>query len=290
MTAESTFEQWRDFDVETLSRQYSPSSCVDDFDALIAAYVSESKAAEARTEVHKNLAFSAHPDETLDFFPATNGAPLHVFIHGGYWQELTKNESTFAAPDFVENGIAFAAVNYTLAPEATIGEIISQCRRSIAWLYRNAEHLGVDRERITVSGSSAGAHLAVMLLLTDWRDHGLPDNPIKGAALLSGVYDLRPLCTTYINEALGMDEAEAVRLSPLFRRLNNLPPTIVCWAENETSEFKRQGRIFFDALVAGGNPTQSFEVPDLNHFDLVHTLGDVETPLGQRVLAQIRSA
>lgn len=289
MRASTTLESWRTFDPQTLAQEYSPSSCVDDFDALIASYASESKVAEANAEVHKDLVYSAHPDETLDLFPATQGSPLHVFIHGGYWQALSKDGSTFPGARFVESGVSYAALNYTLAPTATIAEMVSQCRRSIAWLYRNADKFGFDRDRIYISGSSAGAHLAAMVLLTEWRDHALPADTIKGAALLSGIYDLRPICHTYINDALGMDEIEAERLSPLFRDLTNLPQTIVCWGENETDEFKRQSRTFFNALVAAGNESQSFEVPDLNHFDLVHTLADVDALLGQRVLAKIQS-
>ncbi len=279
---------WRDFDHDTLEREYSPSSCVDDFDALIEAYASRSKDSEARATVRKGLAYGDQADEALDYFPANNKrAPLQVYIHGGYWQLLSKNESTFAGADFADNGVAFAAVDYTLAPMARIEQMVEQCRRSLVWLHRNADELGFNREQIFISGSSAGAHLAAMLLTTNWEDYAAPSDLVKGATLMSGIYDLQPICHTYVNEPLQMDEAEARALSPLFRNLAGLPPTIVCWGENETNEFKRQSQLFSDTMQLAESPVTTFEVKGCNHFDIVHTLADQSTSLGKQVFAQI---
>ncbi|MEM7294022.1 MAG: alpha/beta hydrolase [Pseudomonadota bacterium] len=212
---------------------------------------------------------------------------MQVFIHGGYWQELSKNESTFAGARFVENGFAFAAIDYTLAPAATIDDMINQCCASIQWLYQNSEELGFDRHKIFLSGSSAGAHLASMVLLTCWSSYGLPADCIKGVALMSGIYDLRPISHTYINEPLQMDEAKAKELSPLFKDLTAMPPAIICWGEYETDEFKRQSRDFSWALQNSGNKVETFEVAAVNHFDIVHTLAEKDATLGRRVYAQM---
>lgn len=279
---------WENLDSAMLEQQYSPSSCVDDLGALLSTYVSESKKSEARTTVIKDLMYGDHPDESLDYFPASNKkAPIHVFIHGGYWQELSKNESTFPGADFVDSGIAYAAINYTLAPRAGIGQIVEQCRRSIRWLYKNAGQLGFNRDKLFISGSSAGAHLACMALLTPWETYGLPGDLIKGATLMSGIYDLRPICHTYINEPLRMDEEEAVRLSPLFMTRSGKPPVIICWGEFETDEFKRQSRVLSEAWLKEGNEAVTFEVSGHNHFDIVHTLARAETQLGYQVKLQM---
>lgn len=281
-------EIWRGFDLATLEREYSPSSCVADLGKLLEDYATRSKASEARATVHKELAYGSHPDEVLDYFPADNPrAPLQVYIHGGYWQQLSKNESTFAGADFVSEGVAFAAIGYTLAPAAGIDEIIEQCRRSLVWLHRNADELGFDPKRIFISGSSAGAHLAAMLLLTRWDEYGVPQSLVKGATLMSGVYDLRPVCHTYINEPLNLDEPTARNLSPLFRDLAGLSPAIVSWGEYETDEFKRQSQSFADALRQAGSPETTLEVAGCNHFDIVHAQADRSTPLGERVFAQL---
>ena len=281
-------DAWRQLDRASLEQQYSPSSCVSDFPGLLAAYAEKSRESELRARVLKDLRYGEQPDETLDFFPArAKSSPLHVFLHGGYWQELSKNESTFPGADFVANGISFAATGYTLAPAAKIGDMVVQCRKSIAWLYQNAAALGFDRDRIFLSGSSAGAHLASMVLLTAWEDYGLPANVIKGATLMSGVYDLRPLCHTYVNDPLQMNEAEATGLSPLFMNLAGMPPAVICWGEHETDEFKRQSRAFSSAWQNAGNRSVTFEVPGRNHFDIVHTLADPNSTLGRRVYAQL---
>ena len=279
---------WKKLDSAMLEQQYSPSSCVDDLETLLSAYASESTKSEASTAVIKDLMYGSQSDESLDYFPASNKkAPLHVFIHGGYWQELSKNESTFPGADFVNNGIAYAAINYTLAPRAGIGQMVEQCRQSIMWLYQNAGELGFNRNKLFISGSSAGAHLACMVLLTPWETYGLPGDLIKGATLMSGIYDLRPICHTYINEPLRMDEEEAVRLSPLFMNKSGKPPVIICWGEFETDEFKRQSRALSEAWLKEGNKAVAFEVSGHNHFDIVHTLAKPETQLGRRVKLQI---
>ena len=281
-------ETWRDFDRATLEREYSPSSCVDDLGALIEAYASRSKDSEARATVHKDLAYGNQREETLDYFPADSPlAPLQVYIHGGYWQELSKDESTFAGADFVAEGVAFAAIGYTLAPRAGIEQIVEQCRRSLVWLYRHAGDLGFDGERIFISGSSAGAHLAAMLLTTPWEDYAVPADLVKGATLMSGIYDLRPICDTYINEPLQLDETAARELSPLFGNLAGLSPAIVCWGEHETDEFKRQSRCFADALQQAGSPVTILEVAGRNHFDIVHSLANPSTSLGEHVFEQL---
>ena len=281
---------WESLDRHALEQQYSPSSCVDNFDELVAAYASESRKSEARARVLKDLKYGRNADELLDFFPARDsGSALHVFIHGGYWQALSKDDSTFAGADFVDQGIAYAAVNYTLAPTAKIAHMVEQCRNSIRWLFHNAADLGFNNERIYLSGSSAGAQLAAMVMLATWEAYELPQNVIKGATLLSGIYDLRPLCHTYVNDPLKMDQAEALSQSPQFMDLSGMPPAIICWGENETAQFKRQSQEFAIALQQAGTEVESFELPGYNHFDIVHALADPRTKLGSRVLAQIRA-
>jgi arylformamidase len=277
---------WKNFAPEELKRQYSPSSVVDNFDELVAAYATRSKASEASVEVIGNIRYGDHEDERLDLFPAgAPDAPLMVFIHGGYWQALSKSDSTFAGAGFVRQGIAFAAIDYSIAPKGTIEQMVDQCVNSLVWLYENAGQFGYAREKIYLSGSSAGAHLAAMAMIRLRQMNVDQASPlVKGCVLMSGIYDLRPLLDTYVNEPLNLNEKRASDLSPILLGLEALPGAIVCWGENETDEFKRQSRDFADALITAGSDCDHFEIAGCNHFDIVHQLEKTRIESGRLIL------
>lgn len=282
---------WREWPLAERERQYSPSSCVPALAPYLDAYAAHSREAERSRRCLKNLRWGEQSDEAFDYFPADDcDAPLLVFFHGGYWQELSKNESLFAAPDCIANGIAFAAIDYTLAPRATLGAIVDQSRRAIASLHRQAATLGFDQRRIYVAGSSAGAHLAAMMLVEGWRTaYLLPATAVAGAILLSGIYDLAPLVGTYIDAALHLTATEVATLSPVRLALGPPVKAIVAWGENETSEFKRQSRALASKLQTDGFPVSAFEAAGANHFDIVFGLADTTTPLGSATIGLIRT-
>ena len=270
---------WEQMNIEELEREYSPSSCIDDIQVYIDGYIHLSKEAEARGRVIKDIAFGESTDERVDLFPAERkDAPLFVFIHGGYWQELSKNESTFPGPGFVRQGVSYAAVNYTIAPLGTLEQMVDQCTRCISWLYENAEAYGCAKDNIILAGHSAGAHLAAMAMIRLQKE--FPFHPVKCSVLISGVYDLRPLLRTYVNAPLKLDETRAACLSPMFANLSGVPPAIICWGGNEPGEFKRQSREFSAALEAAGGTARCFEVTGCNHFDIIHTMEQPATQLG----------
>jgi arylformamidase len=279
---------WRSWPLARREKEYSPSSCIPASASapILAAYAERSREAERRFTIRKNLRWGDNPDETCDYFPAaSSAAPLLLFIHGGYWQELSKNESLFAAPDCISNGIAYAAIDYTLAPHARLETIVEQCRQATAWLYRQAAALGFDRRRLYVAGSSAGAHLAAMLLVSGWHQAaGIPEDAVAGAVLLSGIYDIEPLMGTYIDAALHLTAADAATLSPVRLPLGRPVRTIVAWGEHETGEFKRQSKWYASRLAAAGFPVSSFEVAGANHFDIVFGLAAPTSPLGRATL------
>jgi arylformamidase len=280
---------WRNWPLAEREREYSPSSCVAAIEPFLDAYVGRSRDAEQLFRCQKNLPWGERPDEIFDYFPTPSvDAPLLVYIHGGYWQEHSKDESLFAAPDCVRNGIAYAAIDYTLAPQASVGFIVEQCRRAIASLHRQAAALGFDARRIYVSGNSAGAHLAAMLLVKGWQAaYELADDVVAGAVLLSGIYDLEPLIGTYIDAALHLTGEDVAALSPLRLKAGRPVRTIVAWGDNETAEFKRQSRAFAAALVRSGFPVSAFELAGTNHFDIVFGLAHRRSVLGDATLELI---
>lgn len=279
---------WEKMNKATLEREYSPSSCVSNYEELIKKYTQESINISNQIEIQKDLVYGINQEEKLDLCVTDNPeSPLIVFIHGGYWQLLSKDDCLFPAKHFFDHGIAYCAIDYTLAPMAHISEMIEQCRRSIQWLFSNAKRFGYDKNKIFLLGSSAGAHLAAMTMLTNWNKYNLPDDVIKGVTLLSGVFDVRPIVHTYINEPLNLDMHEAERLSPLFLVGPNNSDVIVSWGENETSEFKRQSIEFEKKWKDTGNKSNLIEVKDSNHFDIVFNMMHHDCPLKGLMMKQI---
>lgn len=277
---------WRSLTDVEREREYSPSSCVGgDLGPFLEAYATRSEEARhacgaAGLDVRR-LHYGDAPRQVIDVVhPRTpNPAPLLVFIHGGYWQELSPTESFFAGADAVRHGVAHAAVGYTLAPEASLDEIVAEVRSAVVHLVRHADALGLDPQRIVVSGSSAGAHLAAMVALhddEDWRP--------AGVVLVSGIYELEPLIGTSINEALSLDVDTAQRNSPALHPLAGFPRTVITHGDNETSEFKRQSADFAQRIAAAGGTAEVHEIADRNHFDVILDLADDDEALGRRVL------
>ncbi|MBD3663898.1 alpha/beta hydrolase [Sulfitobacter sp. TSTF-M16] len=249
---------------------YSPSTMVGgDLGRFIASYAEQSRAAYATCPDLQTLHYGQAETQTLDLVVPQGAGPhpLHVFVHGGYWQALSKKESFFAAPGTLAQGIAFSAVDYTLAPGAALGEIVDEVISAIRFLIMQSDAYGLDPTRVVISGSSAGAHLAAMATLR----LGASERP-AGLMLLSGIYDLRPLVGTYINDAIGMDDKSAAALSPALCDLSGFPPSVVAWGDNETDEFKRQSLHFAELLQQAGCATDTREVAGRNHFDIVHDI------------------
>lgn len=281
---------WQMLAPADLEREYSPSSKTGgQYQTFIDQYRLRSLEARSTMRGLFDLRYGARPDHRLDFFPApVSNAPVIVFIHGGYWQELSKDESAFAAPGIHSNGIAYCAVGYELAPRAAVRDIVEQCAGAIAWIHRNFDVLGIDPTRIILAGSSAGAHLAAMSAHR-LREDAATRNVVRGLVLLSGIYDLCPLVSTSVNNALHLDAFGAREVSPQFFGLDGFPRSIVAWGAIETAEFKRQSRAFARALDSKGRLFSQFEVPDRNHFDLPLDLDDPTTILGEAVQALIES-
>lgn len=274
-------------DLASLEREYSPSSCVDDIQSYLDAYAQRSLEARQALRMRTHH-YGDSPEECLDYFPATDDdAPLLVFIHGGYWQQLSKADASFPAIQCQRHGIAYAALNYGLAPAVSLTQMIERCRRAMEWLHEHATQLGFNPNRIIISGSSAGAHLAAMTLLT--ADQAMQPQ-LRGGVLLSGIYDLEPLLPTYVNEPLHLDLTTAKACSPMLalaEARHRLPPLLVAYGDNETSEFKRQSDEFASALTARGTSIQQLCIPARNHFDIVFDLVDESSLLGRHTLQMI---
>ena len=255
-----------------LEAQYNNRAAVPDHPAVMARWKADAQAARA---AHPPLALTYGPGEreVIDLFEATPDAPVVVFIHGGYWQALDPSWFSWIAPAFLSHGISLAIPGYDLCPTVRLGEIVRQMREVTTLLRART---GV---RPVVTGHSAGGHLSACML---------SEGKASAAVSISGVFDLRPLVQTSLNDALGLDQNGAAALSPIFWP----PPNggapggteldcIVGGAE--TSEFIRQSRDMAEHWGAKGADTR-FEVLDgLNHFTVLDPLADPDSGLVRRI-------
>jgi arylformamidase len=262
-------------DRHTREREYSPSSVIGgDYAPFLERYRAESARALATLRVERDLRYGEAPRALIDFFPAPVSAHppgLLVYFHGGYWQELSKEDSAFLAPAWHAAGFAHAVAGYTLAPDARLPTIVAECRAAVAWLQARADRLGFDAGNVVLAGSSAGGYLAAACA---------PSSPVplRGVVPVSGIYDVAPLVGTSINDALGLDASTAASLD-LLRDGRRFPPAVVAWGEIETGEFKRQSRTFAARRADAGTACTCLEVPGRNHFDVVLELGNPSSAL-----------
>ena len=197
-----------------------------------------------------------------------------VFIHGGYWRSLDKAEHSFVAPALHEAGAAVVVPNYALCPAVTIPEITLQMVRALAWTWRHARSFNGDASRITVIGHSAGGHLAAMMLACQWPAAAadLPQQVVKNALSISGLYDLEPLAhTPFLKADLRLVPDDIRRASPAFLPAPRQGQLYTVAGGNESPEFLRHNRLIQQAWGPAVVPVCE-ALPGLNHFSVVEDL------------------
>jgi arylformamidase len=284
---------FRDYDQAGLDAQYNNRLRWPDYKEHFANWRIWSAETCAKLPCHLDLAFGPSPMEKLDILPAEKpGAPLYVFIHGGYWYSLDKADYSYVAEGFRPHGIATAVNNFGLAPDTSMDEIVRQNRAALAWLWHNAKSYGADQDRIYVCGHSAGGHLALMLLATDWPafEPGLPAVLVKGACSIGGLYDMEPIRLSYLNKTLKMSPEEANRNAPLLARYSVPAPLSLVVAVDESPEYHRQSEAMADRWRKLGYPVDLLVPQGLNHFDVVNQLRDPTCELVKVQLAEMKKA
>lgn len=186
----------------TLPDPYSAQATVgpEVFAAIMRDYRRLSERNTESLSGHPGVAYDPQSDERLDVWGIVAGEsrPVVTAIHGGYWRMLSRHDTAFMAAPLAEAGIATVTVDYTLAPDATIEDMVRQVRACVAWVHQQGPAHGLDPTRIVVVGSSAGAHLAAMTALRGWQhEAGVPEDAVAAAMLISGLFDLRPLVRTF---------------------------------------------------------------------------------------------
>lgn len=259
---------YRGMDRAALDAAYNNSTAVADSAAWLANWRKRSMAPRARHGVQLDVPYGRQERARLDYLPSgVRGAPLFVFIHGGYWQRNAKELFSFIAEGPQAHGIDVAILGYTLAPAARLPDIVLEIQQALTFLVENAGQFGFNAESLYVGGWSAGGHLAALAC----------DLPIvRGALVISGIFDLEPIALSYINDPLRLNRNEIEQLSPLHLLRVGAAPQCLTVGGNELAELQRQSAVYAEAASRIGMRVKLHVLPSHHHFSILDELANAD--------------
>lgn len=292
-----------DYDREALDKQYNNRERFSDFAEHFENWKRWSAETRKKIPCVIDVAFGTSEFEKLDIFPSgassaasflssEKNAPILLMIHGGYWYSLDKSDYSFPAEGLTPHGVMMIANNYDLAPHVTMDEIVRQNREAVRWIWNNAKRFGGDPSRLYVCGHSAGAHLAAMLIATDWPSYGqeMPEDVIKGACLIGGIFDLEPIRLSFLNQKLNLTTDDVRLFSPILQKYDLSAPIKLVVAIDESPEFHRQSQEMDRFWRKLGFPSELIVPPGLNHYNVANQLIRADSDLVQMQLDHMKSA
>jgi len=286
---------WREMNQAELDAAYDQSKYAPNQPQVVKRFASNSEAFRVRSGAPERIVYGRTPVEGLDVYASRlappSGAPINFFVHGGAWRSGFARDYGFLAEMFVHAGAHFVVPDFASVQEVdgSLHPLAAQVRRALAWVYRHAKEIGGDPERIYISGHSSGAHLAGVLLTTDWQtDFDLPADVIKGGLCCSGIYELKPVGLSSRSSYLKITEDIERTLSPNRNLAHVQAPILLAYGSLETPEFQRQSVDFFAALRLAGKPVQLLLAEGYNHFEILETLANPYGLLGRAALVQMQ--
>lgn len=274
-----------------LDRNYDQQASAPNAPDIIAGY--SRKSAEARANYrYETYNYGSHPDQTLDFFPANESSHRStvIFIHGGAWRIQTKDDYSFVANAFVPNSANCIVLNFSKLPGVRLPEVVLQLQHALTWMLENSTKLRINQDRLYLCGHSSGAHLAATLLVTDWRNVGLQEPPVRGATLVSGSYDLKPVLLSSRRSYIFLSSREEHELSPVRHVHSRMPSVLVAYAERDTDEFRRHAQEFASAARQAGRLAELVSIKGINHFEIAALLGEADNDLLRRILTHVEAS
>lgn len=289
---------WGGYTQDELDAQYNQMSVVSEAERAEHRRFKTEESARVRGKLAEaailDVAYGDSAAERLDIFRPRRAmqndaaAPIQIYFHGGAWKGGSKSEVSFIAEPFVARDAIFVAIGYAPVPEVTLEEHVRQARAAVAWVYAHAASFGGDPNRIHVSGHSSGGHVCGMVAVTDWAQlFRLPADVVKGAAPVSGMYDLEPVRLSWRNSYLSLDRAAAERMSPIHHIPAHRLPIVVGYGSEELDEFRRQSRDFAGAWRDRGHACIEIELIGRKHFAVGHAFADSEGALAKAIFAQM---
>jgi arylformamidase len=247
-----------------LDAAYNNGAAVKNSEQKLAEWTERGAATRARPGALLDLAYGPRPRNKIDIMPCRrSGAPLFAFIHGGYWQRNSKEVFACMAEGPLAHGFDAALIGYTLAPDASLTEIVDEVRTAVRWLRAKGPAFGLASSRLVLCGWSAGAHLTAIALAD--ADAGLA---------ISGLYELEPCRLSYVNDKLKLTFDEQLALSPIRVLPAASPPLAVAFGTGELAEMQRQSRDYAAARRAAKLPTQELPLVGHDHYSILEELAN----------------
>jgi arylformamidase len=237
------------------------------------------------------VAYGPAEIEKVDIYKCKRAnAPTMIFIHGGSWRGGRSAQFAVYAEPFVKAGANFVVVDFTNVRE-TDGDLfpmVDQCRRAVAWVYRNASSFGGNADAMYLCSRSSGSHLAGCVVITEWEKQGLPLNILKGGVFGSGMYDLKPVRLSLRSKFVKFTDDMEQQLSAR-RHIDKIhTPLVLGVGSLETPEFQRQSRDFAAALAAAGKSAQLIVATGYNHYEVGETIGNPYAVLGRAAMDMMK--
>jgi arylformamidase len=275
MTTPFDTPDWRHMSQEERDLGLNNGVAVAGSAGIVAAWEPRSTEMRARYPDHLDLRYGPRERNRIDFLKAREKGPTLLFIHGGYWQTRAKETFALFAGGPMAHGINVALIGYTLAPDATLDEIVAEIHAGIDFLVERLPGLGGDASGVVVSGWSAGGHLTSMAL----------SHPnVKAGLGISGIYNLEPIRHSYLNVKLGLDEATSRRNSPVMQAGGAAKPLSLVVGSAELPLLRQQTADFAGHRARFGLPVTYEEIPGANHFTVMN---EMVSPAG-RITTLIR--
>jgi arylformamidase len=254
----------------------------------VVARCGERSALTRRRVAHKSIAYGMRSDEVLDLFPAVQSdTPVLIFVHGGAWRNFTRQDFSFVADALVPAGITVIVPGFASLPQVRLPEIVARVRRAIDWTCANVDRIGGDLHAIHLAGWSSGAHLAATALAAESEGTPLSAVLVESITCISAPFDLEVVMLSARSVYMEITREEEHRFSPRWNGERYRTPFVVISAERDTDEFLRQSDDFAAALKRTGRLADRRIFPDVNHFELINTLGDTGSALSQFLISRL---